>query len=103
MTFHVTLKFQFDFRFNWIEFKIYWNRIKTNWIQIQLELDSIEEKWDANSYIMYWKNSWKCWKKFKLFVLKMHFLSIITLELAKHIPIWKSSKDDPFQGITHGL
>ncbi len=65
------------------------------WIQIGLDLDSIEEKWDANSYIMYWKNF--------LEVLKMHFLSIIIWELATHIQIWKSSKDDPSQGITHEL
>jgi hypothetical protein len=36
-------------------------------------------------------------------VLKMHFLSIIIWELATHIQIWKSSKDDPSQGITHEL
>jgi hypothetical protein len=76
-----------------------------NWIQIQLDLDSIEEKWDANAYIMYWKKILEVLKKKKkwFFFLKMHFLSIITWELAKHIPIWKSSKDDPSQGITHGL
>jgi hypothetical protein len=42
-------------------------------------------------------------KNLNFFFLKMHFLSIITWELAKHISIWKSSKDDPSQGITHGL
>jgi hypothetical protein len=42
-------------------------------------------------------------KRYWFFFLKTHFLSIINWELAKHISIWKSSKADPSQGITHGL
>jgi len=36
-----------------------------NWIQIQLDLDSIEEKWGANAYIMYWKKILEVLKKKK--------------------------------------